>query len=232
MPPRPLSCPPTAGDSYIGASTASNHPDPFFLMADSYLVLDKPGRADIKVKGSRFIGEAIPVSTVEEAESALQAIRKREYDATHHCSAWRIDPDGRVFRYSDDGEPSNSAGSPIFRQIEGRDLSGTLVVVTRYYGGTKLGTGGLIRAYGEAASLALDEASVREVIPRTRLTIRFSYEDTSPAMHLIGQYDTVIADTRYSDETEIDVDVRDGDVSAFSAAFVEALSGRGDVTQK
>jgi uncharacterized YigZ family protein len=200
-------------------------------MSDSHLVLDQPGRAEIKVKGSRFIGEAIPVATVEAAENVLQAVRKREYDATHHCSAWRIDADGTEFRYSDDGEPSNSAGMPIFRQIEGRELFGTIVVVTRYYGGTKLGTGGLIRAYGEAASLALDEARMREVIPRTRLTMRFSYDDTSPAMHLISQYDTVMADTRYSELTEIDVDVRDRDVAAFKAAFVEALSGRGLIEQ-
>ncbi|MGB0650580.1 MAG: IMPACT family protein [Rhodothermales bacterium] len=198
--------------------------------AASYLVLDQPGYAEFKVKGSRFIGEALPVSSVEEAEEALQRVRKREYDATHHCSAWRIDPAGREFRYSDDGEPSNSAGTPIFRQIEGRALSGTMVVVTRYYGGTKLGTGGLIRAYGEAASLALDAARILEIIPRKRLTMRFGYEDTSPAMHLIGQYDTVIADTRYSEETEIDVDIRVGDADAFSAAFVESLSGRGTIS--
>ncbi len=198
-------------------------------MPEPYLILDKPGRAEIKVKGSRFIGEALPVGSVEEAEAALQAIRKREYDATHHCSAWRIDPEGRTFRYSDDGEPSNSAGSPIYRQIEGRDLSGAIVVVTRYYGGKKLGTGGLIRAYAEAASLALDEATFKEIIPRTRITIRFGYEDTSPAMHLIGQFDTLISDTRYSDDTEIDVDVRDRDVEAFSNGFVEALSGRGQL---
>lgn len=200
-------------------------------MPDSHLVLDQPGRAEIKVKGSRFIGEAVPVNSVEDAESVLRTIRKREYDATHHCSAWRIDAEGSEFRYSDDGEPSNSAGMPIFRQIECRDLFGTIVVVTRYYGGTKLGTGGLIRAYGEAASLALDDSRVREVIPRTRLTIRFSYDDTSPAMHLISQYDTVMADTRYSEQTEIDVDVRDTDVVAFKSSFTEALSGRGHIEQ-
>jgi len=198
-------------------------------MSDSHLVLASSGRAEIKVKGSRFIGEALPVASVSEAEEALQAVRKREYDATHHCSAWRIDPEGTEFRWSDDGEPSNSAGQPIFRQIEGRELFGTIVIVTRYYGGTKLGTGGLIRAYGEAASLALDNARTKEIIPRTRLTMRFAYDDTSPAMHLISQYDTVMADTRYSDETEIDVDVRDRDVEAFTAAFVEALSGRGTI---
>lgn len=198
-------------------------------MSDSHRVLDAAGRAEIKIKGSRFIAEAVPVSSALEAEEALQVIRKREYDATHHCSAWRIDPEGIEFRWSDDGEPSNSAGLPIFRHIEGRDLFGTAVVVTRYYGGTKLGTGGLIRAYGEAASLALDAARVREVIPRTRLTLRFAYDDTSPAMHLLSQYDTVVAGTRYSDETEIDVDVRNRDLAPFQAAFVEALSGRGRI---
>ena len=198
-------------------------------MNDPYPILDGATRVEIKVKGSRFIGEALPVDSVAAAEEALQAIRKREYDATHHCSAWRIDPEGREFRWSDDGEPSGSAGAPIFRQIEGRGLSGALVVVTRYYGGTKLGTGGLIRAYGEAASLALDEAPVREIIPRERRTIRFAYEDTSPAMHTIGLFDAVMAGTRYSDVTEIDLDIRSTEVDAFEATFVEALSGRGSV---
>lgn len=200
-------------------------------MTEPYIILAGPGRAEIKVKGSRFIGEALPVDSTDAAEAALQAIRKREYDATHNCSAWRIDPEGKEFRFSDDGEPSGSAGAPILRQIEGRDISGVIVVVTRYYGGTKLGTGGLIRAYGEAASLALDEAPVKTVIPRERITIRFAYEDTSPAMHTIGQFDTVMADTRYSEQTEIDVDVRAGESDAFERAFIEALSGRGEVVR-
>jgi uncharacterized YigZ family protein len=211
----------------VPAPAMSGSPVYSTAMTEPYPILDGATRVEIKVKGSRFIGEALPVDSVAAAEEALQAIRKREYDATHHCSAWRIDPEGREFRYSDDGEPSGSAGAPILRQIEGRGLSGALVVVTRYYGGTKLGTGGLIRAYGEAASLALDEAPVREIIPRERRTIRFAYEDTSPAMHTIGLFDAVMAGTRYSEMTEIDLDIRSGEVEAFEAAFVEALSGRG-----
>lgn len=228
MPPRPQARTPFPRRPILTHYEPRLHAAP---MSDSHLVLDAPGRAEIKVKGSRFVAEALPVDSVVEAEEALQTIRKREYDATHHCSAWRVDPEGREFRWSDDGEPSNSAGQPIFRQIEGRELFGTIVVVTRYYGGTKLGTGGLIRAYGEAASMALDAARVREVIPRTRLTMRFAYEDTSPAMHLISQYDTLVTDTRYSNDTEIDVDVRNRDVDAFRAAFIEALSGRGMIEQ-
>jgi putative IMPACT (imprinted ancient) family translation regulator len=103
------------------------------------------------------------------------------------------------------------------------------VVVVRYYGGTKLGTGGLVRAYSEAASLALDSASVREVILRTRVQIRFDYQDTSGAMHVISQFDAVIAGTEYGDDTVIQLDLRSTQVAAFADAFIEALSGRGQL---
>ncbi len=195
-------------------------------------VLDKPGHAVIKVKGSRFIAEALPVSSVEDANQELASIRKRDYDATHHCSAFRIGSEATQFRYSDDGEPNSSAGLPIFRQIEGRKLTDTLVVVVRYFGGTKLGTGGLIRAYSEAASLALDSASLREIIPRTRVQIRFAYQDTSGAMHVLSQFDVVIAATEYGDDTAIQLDVRSTQVRAFRGAFVEALSGRGQLDRE
>ncbi len=198
-------------------------------MSETYLVLDKAGHAVTKEKGSRFIAEALPVSSVEEADKALAAIRKRDYDATHHCSAYRIGPTSDLYRYSDDGEPGSSAGLPIFRQIEARALTDTLVVVVRYYGGTKLGTGGLVRAYGDAASLALDDAEVREVIPRTRVAARFGYQDTSPAMHVIGKHDAIISGTEYGDDTVIHLDVRTSEVELFEQAFVEALSGRGDI---
>ena len=197
---------------------------------DTYTVLDGSAVATIKVKGSRFVAEALPVNSVQEAESFLAGIRKREYDATHHCSAWRIGPNGQELRYSDDGEPNSTAGLPIFRHIEGKGLTNTMVVVTRYYGGTKLGTGGLIRAYGDAAAEALDAAPWREVIPRTSVFFRFSYEDTSPAMHTIGQFDAIIAATNYSEDTVIDVHVRSSQVDSFCATASEALSGRGELT--
>ena len=196
---------------------------------DTYTVLDAPSSASIKIKGSRFIAEALPVSSIEEAEAALAAIRKRDYDATHHCSAWRIGPQGDSFRYSDDGEPSSSAGLPIFRQIEGRGLTNTMVVVIRYYGGTKLGTGGLVRAYGDSAAEALDGAKTKEIIPRSRMRFRFGYEDTSPAMHTIGKFDTEMVDTQYGDDTVMTLDVWRTQVDAFEAAVIEALSGRGGI---
>ncbi len=197
------------------------------LQNDSYLVLNSRATAEIKVKGSRFIAIAVPVSSVEEAEVELTAIKKRDYDATHHCSAFKIGRSGTVFRYSDDGEPNSSAGLPIFRQIDSRLLTDTLVVVVRYYGGTKLGTGGLVRAYGEAAGAALDQATIAEIIPRTLVALEYAYDDTSPSMHAIGQFDVIIKETTYSEQTCMILAVRSAQILEFEQAIIEALSGRG-----
>ena len=161
-------------------------------MSDTYCRVKTSSTHQIKVKGSRFIAEVWPAADEKEAEERLSEIRRREYNATHHCWAYRLGVAGNTFRYSDDGEPNGTAGLPIYRQIEGRELTNTLVVVTRYYGGTKLGTGGLARAYGEAASAALDSSEIAVEIVRQHLRIRFAYADTSPAMHTIDQFDVKI----------------------------------------
>jgi uncharacterized YigZ family protein len=201
-------------------------------MNDTYLTVGRTGEAEITVKHSRFIAEAIPVESEDDARAELEQIRKREYNASHHCWAYRIGQNGETFRYSDDGEPNNTAGAPIFRQIEGRSLTNTLVVVTRYYGGTNLGTGGLIRAYGEAAGLALDDAPAVERILRQRVSLRFNYDDTSPAMHTIAQFDAPILETNYSEVTEIIVAVRRAALDALTAAFTSALAGRGTIEMR
>lgn len=196
-------------------------------MTDTYRIIAGPTRAEIKVKGSRFIAEALPASTPTEAEVQVAAIRKREYDATHHCWAYRTGADGAQFRSSDDGEPSGTAGAPILRQIDAKEVTNTLVVVTRYYGGTKLGTGGLIRAYGDAAAVAMADTVVREEIVRVTLKIRFPYDETSPAMRLIEEMDASMTGSTYGDDTELEVAVRASRVEAFREAFVERLRGRG-----
>ena len=200
-------------------------------MSDTYRMIARPTLAEPpKSKGSRFIGEAFPVTTEAEAEARLDAVRKREYAATHWCWAWRLGLEGDAFRTSDDGEPSGSAGAPILRQIDARDLTNTLVVVTRYYGGTKLGVGGLVRAYGEAASDALDAARTVEHVVRVPVRLRFAYDDTSPAMHTVNRFDAEIAEQHYTANTELVVRVRRSEAEALRAAFVEALGGRGEVT--
>lgn len=201
-------------------------------MSDTFRSIAGRVESEIKVKGSRFIAEAIAVASVGEAEAAIDAVRRREYTATHHCTAYRIGPEGDVFRYNDAGEPAGTAGPPILRQIDARALTNTLVVVTRYFGGTRLGTGGLIRAYGDAAADVLDRCVVREHVIRRALQLRFRYDDTSPAMHTISQFDAEIVDTRYTHETELTVAVRRSQVDAFADAFTNNLSGRGAVRAK
>jgi uncharacterized YigZ family protein len=196
---------------------------------DTYRILARENEAQIREKGSRFIARAIPVKSSSDAVQYLEQLKKREYDATHHCTAFRIGRDASEVRFNDDGEPSGTAGAPILRQIESAELTDTLVVVTRYYGGTKLGTGGLIRAYGAAAEAVLSTAVTEIVTRRIRFLLTFEYDDTSPAMHAIQQFDTIVAASRYGEKTFIEVDVRLSEAEQFERSFVDGLGGRGTV---
>ncbi|HEX2095462.1 MAG TPA: YigZ family protein, partial [Longimicrobiaceae bacterium] len=135
------------------------------------------------MRGSAFIALAAPAETEEEARGRLEAVQRRTFDATHHCSAWRLL--SGVFRASDAGEPSGSAGAPILAAIDGAGVTDCVVIVTRYFGGTRLGVGGLVRAYGEAAVLALQAAPRRVGIPAVRLRVRYPYEHTSAVMRAL-----------------------------------------------
>jgi uncharacterized YigZ family protein len=150
---------------------------------ETFLTLSRPGEAETRVKGSRFLALAVPVESEEEARAVLAARAREMFDATHHCSAWRLR--GGMARANDAGEPSGSAGAPILAAIEGEGFTGCCVVVTRYYGGTKLGVGGLVRAYGEAAALALRAAPRRKGVPAVRLRVRYPYEHTAAVMRML-----------------------------------------------
>ncbi|MFT4604433.1 MAG: putative YigZ family protein [Rhodothermales bacterium] len=198
-------------------------------MKDEYLEPATEVSAEIKVKGSRFIARIVPVLSQDAAKDVIRAVSKEHYDATHNCTAYRVGVGEPESRFNDDGEPNGTAGMPILRQLEGADLTNVVAVVTRYYGGTKLGTGGLARAYGDAAAEALASLQVRKRIVRTAVRVRFDYADTSPAMHTIGQFDIKVKDSTYGNRTELQLGVRQSEADRFSAAFVEALSGRGEV---
>lgn len=200
-------------------------------MTDTFRTLAGPARAEPpKTKGSRFIGAAFPAASAEEALAHVEAVRQREHAARHHGWAYRLGPDAPAPRSSDDGEPSGSTGPPILREIEGRDLFHAVVVVTRYYGGTKLGVGGLARAYAEAAGLALDAARRRTVTVRVPVRLAFAFDDTAPAMRLLDRFDAEVADQSYSPAgTELALRVRRSEAAALKAAFVEATAGRGEV---
>jgi uncharacterized YigZ family protein len=145
-----------------------------------FLTLAAPATAQTRVRGSTFIALAAPAADEAEARACLQRRERELWDATHHCSAWSQRTGVR--RANDAGEPSGSAGAPILAAIEGAGLTDCVVVVTRYYGGTKLGVGGLVRAYGEAAAAALAESPRRTGIPALTLRLTYSYAHTAAVM--------------------------------------------------
>lgn len=202
------------------------------MPVDEYLTLAERAAYELpRMKGSRFLAEAFPARDEAEAEAHVEAVRSREHAATHHVFAYRLGPEAETVRSSDDGEPSGSAGVPVLRQIEGRGLSDVLVVVTRYYGGTKLGTGGLARAYAAAAAGALDTAPVATRTLRVPVRLRFDYADTAPALHVLRQFDVENIDACYQARTELLVQVRRSQAEAFVEAFTDALGGRGEAEQ-
>ena len=203
-----------------------------------YLVLAGHAAAEPpKTKGSRFLGEAFSVTDDAAIASALAGVRRREPQATHVCWAARTGApgthgDGARPRTSDDGEPSGSAGLPILREIDRRGLSDTLVAVTRYYGGTKLGTGGLARAYGEAAALALDAAPTAQAVDRVALELRFGFADTAAAMRVASEPGAVVRDQTFgADGATLVLNVPRSTADGVAARFAEATAGRGRVVR-
>lgn len=203
-----------------------NSPDPTRPNNDYYRIPATESESELKVSGSRFIGRVFVVESEEVAAERIAIVRKAEYDATHHCTAYRVGVEEFVDRYNDDGEPSGTAGPPILRRIEASGLTNILVVVTRYYGGTKLGTGGLIRAYGESAQLAIDRCGERKHAIEECFKITFAYDDTSVAMHLVSKFDGRIVSTEYGAQTLMTAAFRRSFVPQIEDAFTEASGGR------
>lgn len=195
------------------------------MIPDSYQTIASFLRSEIKVSNSRFIASAYPVSVNEEAEEFLKQVRKEFYDATHNCFAYRIGITGEVFRYSDDGEPSGTAGIKIYNTIQFKNLSDILVIVTRYFGGTKLGVGGLSRAYFDATLKVLDKAQIIEKILMDEIKIKFPYDFTSQVMHVISKYGAKVTDTIYEEDIIIIVNVQRGSVSSFNSELRDICCG-------
>ena len=155
------------------------------LFSDEYRTIAEPAQASFRDKGSRFLAFAIPVSTEAEIKKELDALRKQYYDATHHCYAWMLGFDKSAYRVNDDGEPSGTAGRPIYGQILSNDLTNILIAVIRYYGGTKLGVPGLISAYKTSAQDALKNAAIVTRVVKEVYEIEFPYEAMNDVMKII-----------------------------------------------
>jgi uncharacterized YigZ family protein len=144
-------------------------------MASEYLTLARPGQGEYEEKKSRFLGKAVHIESEEEAAAFIAGIRKQYYDARHNCYAWVLGEGSERKKSSDDGEPSGTAGQPILRVIEGSGCTNVLVIVTRYFGGTLLGTGGLVRAYTQAARAALENAQTARMCLCRKLAVTVDY---------------------------------------------------------
>ena len=188
--------------------------------------LAEPFRHEIdKIKGSRFITTVRPVSSRAEVDAFLEAMREEFRDATHNCYAFRLGDDPQNMRYSDDGEPSGTAGRPILAEIDGRGLTDVAAVVTRYYGGTKLGTGGLMRAYGGAAAETLDLAEIVERLVVDSLVLRFDYGLTGPIQGVLTAQNLEPVRADYGSEVEMELAVPIARTATVRAELVEATGG-------
>lgn len=176
-------------------------------MIDSYLTLKAPCEGFYKEKGSKFYAHAFPVKNEEEIKHHQEALRKQYHDARHHCYAYVLSPDASVFRANDDGEPAHSAGDPILGQIRSKALTYVLVVVIRYFGGTKLGVGGLIQAYKSATSAALETGKVIKAHVTEKVKFTFSYEATNEMMQLVDQFQLNILQQDFTAQCTLEAEV-------------------------
>lgn len=179
-------------------------------MQKEYATILEDATDEIVEKKSRFIGYVRHVESEEEAAAFLMKIRKQDYDARHHCYAYVVGQEQPVFRFSDDGEPGGTAGKPILEVIQGKNLSDICVVVTRYFGGTLLGTGGLVRAYTDAANACIRAAKVVVKQLVSPLKIEIAYTDLGKVQYILAQEGITPADIQYGEQvtlmTEIPVD--------------------------
>lgn len=176
-------------------------------MKYTFRTIAKTSEGFYKDKGSKFIAFAHPVSSIEDAKELNKWYRIEFFDARHHCFAYLIDPTNEQSRAADDGEPSNSAGSPILGQIRSFDLSNVMVMVVRYFGGTKLGVPGLVTAYKSASFDALNLAEIIEIEIKESLKLSFSYQEMDKVMRVIKQFDLEIVKQEMQLDCSFDIKV-------------------------
>ena len=191
-------------------------------MEDVLHELTGTGEGEFKDRGSRFLAFAYPVREGEAVDAAIAYLRKTYYDARHHCYGYRLGRKGETAFAADDGEPSHSAGAPILGAIRSASLTNTLVVVIRYFGGTKLGVRGLIEAYRTATESALEKASREVIIPQIVFSLDYSYEQTSLISRLIHPFDLQQLDASYTDRCQQTFAIHEAEFSGIQQSLEQA----------
>ena len=200
-------------------------------MAESYRFTWQGGTGEIVEKKSRFIATVAPVKSEEEAQSFIEHIRKQYWDARHSCTAFTIGSRHQLTRCSDDGEPAGTAGRPMLDVLLGENIHDTCAVVTRYFGGTLLGTGGLVRAYSGALREALNHAVILEKQKGVRLEIRSDYAVLGRIQYLIGQNQISILSSSYTDSVFLETLVPEKRFDSFYASITEGTAGKAGLTK-
>ncbi|BDS10037.1 IMPACT family protein [Aureispira anguillae] len=192
-------------------------------MSDTYLTIAEPSIGEYKEKGSKFLAYTFAVYSEEDVKKRLEEVKKEHFKARHHCYAYRIGLDGKRFRANDDGEPSGTAGRPILGQIDSFGLSNVLSVVVRYFGGTKLGTSGLKRAYKESTKDAFEQADIIEKIIEDQFHIIFDYVATSDVMNYLKNEGFTILNAVYEEKTTLTVTIRQNDIARFKESLEKII---------
>ena len=192
----------------------------------------RSGCGEIVEKKSRFIAHVASVASVEEAQEYIEKIRKQYWDARHNCFAFSIGEDNPVTRCSDDGEPGGTAGKPILEVIQGSGISNIVIVVTRYFGGTLLGTGGLVRAYTEASRVGIADAVIVEKIRGVRMKLQAEYTDLGKIQYILAQNQVITEQTDYTDKVAIRILLPQEDRLVLWDALREGTGGRIRVTEE
>lgn len=192
-------------------------------MHDSYLIPAAYGEGRYEDRKSKFIGEIFPVETPEAAVEAIQSVKAKYRDARHHCYAYII-RDGNYMRYSDDGEPQGTAGMPILDVLRRENITNVCCVVTRYFGGILLGTGGLVRAYTKSAQLGLEAAGINQMSRYSVVLITCPYSLLGVVQNILPEHDCVIEETDYAADVTLTVTLREGGEAALEQALNDATS--------
>lgn len=200
-------------------------------MLEKYRTVYEGDEAEIIEKKSRFIGTVRPVHSEEEAIEFIESMRKKYWNATHNCFAYVIGERFQIQRCSDDGEPSGTAGKPMLDVLLGEEIHDVVVVVTRYFGGTLLGTGGLVRAYQGATKAGLEASTVITKYWGNKLNIGTDYTGLGKIQYILAQRKLKILDTIYTDKVDIEVLVPNDEVAAVKAEITEGTNGQAVIVE-
>lgn len=198
----------------------------------SYKTVKQYGEGEIEEKKSRFLGKIKPVETEEEALKFIEEIKKQYWDARHNCYAYIIGEHSECVRCSDDGEPSGTAGKPMLEVLQNQELKNTVAVVTRYFGGTLLGTGGLVRAYTQAVQEALKEAQIATMTPVSVMNVQTDYNAIGKIKYVLAQEEILVLNEEYTTDVVITAAVPQADKEHLVKKITEVTNGKAHMEEK